>query len=245
VPAGRTALGNRASIAGGWAGWWNFLDLVPDPVPGVQPGTMWPSTWRCLFLALEFLGGPAPCWAFERDETRACTAAAPLSEALLDVFQPAPGAAAGSAFTGPLPHRPATASWRSASITRGCLAKRTRLLERSPGLADPCDSSTNGPLNWQGRPIRQLLLRDGDALRLAPPPSRACRSWFSKRPDQAAPAANVAASASLAAACPPPSPGRACWGSPCCGCRCAAKPGARAAPAGPLRPAEPPRSIYP
>jgi len=30
------------------------------------------------------------------------------------------------------------------------------------------DSSTNG-LYWQGRPIRQLLLRDGDALRFGPP----------------------------------------------------------------------------
>jgi len=124
-------------------------------------------------------------------------AAAPPSEALLDVFLPGQASRRISLHGGL--YRIGRDSQLEIRIDHPAVSKRHALLEQvGQDWLIRDDSSTNG-LYWQGRPVRQLLLRDGDALRFGPPsepglPELVFQSRSSPR------LLRLAASASLAAA---------------------------------------------
>jgi len=87
LPAGRRP--GQCLIAGA-GGVVMFLDLVADPVPGVQPADVWPSTWRIALLDPRFLGGPAHVLGVKR-LNKGPASGGPPSEACLRTVQPGPG----------------------------------------------------------------------------------------------------------------------------------------------------------
>ncbi|NQV10049.1 MAG: transglycosylase domain-containing protein, partial [Cyanobacteria bacterium] len=156
---------------------------------------MWPSTWRSSSCS-SISGRDSAVLGVER-LNKGLPAAAPPSEALLDVFLPGQASRRISLHGGL--YRIGRDSQLEIRIDHPAVSKRHALLEQvGQDWLIRDDSSTNG-LYWQGRPVRQLLLRDGDALRFGPPsepglPELVFQSRSSPR------LLRLAASASLAAA---------------------------------------------